>query len=108
MRASQLHEDPQIHHWVLGVAFDKMPGDALTREAVATAASHMIDLTDADTLVVTHVTTESKGSDEICATVYARAVVLKKAIPATAAKPLEEPQELPRSHRETELEPTSP
>jgi len=66
--------------WVLGVAFDKMPGDALTRAAIAAAASHIIDLTEADTLIVTHLATQAKSNDEVCATVFARGVVLKKAV----------------------------
>jgi len=91
------YDSTSVSRWVLGVAFDKLPGDALTVQAIATAANHLIDFADADTLVMTRVVTESKGENEVCATVFGRGVVLKKAErdEASPAKPAAPPVETP-------------
>ena len=77
----------------MGVAFEKMPGDPLTRQAIAVAAGHLVEFAEADTLVLTRVVTEAKGSDEVCATVFGHGLVLKKAehVDAAPVKPAEPP-----------------
>jgi hypothetical protein len=71
----------KIIYWVSGAAFEKLPGGSLASNAIAAAAFKVIDESNADSVVMTRVIVESKGEDEVCATLYGRAIRLKKAKP---------------------------
>ena len=65
-----------------------LPTDGLTKQAVAAAMADAISrLDDVDTILLTRVVTESKGSDRVCATITGRGVRLIKAGPTSGPSP---------------------
>lgn len=67
-------------YWLGWSDLTKLKVDWLTRQAIAAAAFDALSrLEDADTIVVTRVLVEGKGSPRVCASVYGRALKLTKA-----------------------------
>ena len=71
-------------YWVGMDELAKLDSDRLTQQAIAAAAHDAISrLEDADSIVITRVVTEGKGSDKVCASIYGRGVQLTKAAEPT-------------------------
>lgn len=81
-----------ISYWVSGAGLDSMATDSRSAQAIAAAAFKIIDTSNADSILMTRVVVESKGEHEVCATVYGRAVRLKKAISTPIEQPGGEPE----------------
>ncbi len=96
-------------YWVGMTDLAKLSADELTRQAIAAAATDAISRLDlsglptaadgglpstVDTILLTHVVTEGKGPDRVCATITGRGIHLVKAPtvprPAEDAKPADQ------------------
>lgn len=67
-------------YWFAGAGLGKLSADDLTEHSIGAAAFEALkNSPDADSIVVTRVVAEGHGPDKVCATVYGRAIKLKKA-----------------------------
>lgn len=67
-------------YWFAGAGLENLSPDVLTEHSIAAAAFEALkNSPDADSIVVTRVVTEGHDPDKVCATVYGRAIRLKKA-----------------------------
>jgi hypothetical protein len=86
--------DDATRYWVGLPELDRISRDPLTRQAIAAAAFDAITrLEDVDSIVVTRVTTEAKGPDQVCASIVGRGVRLRKA--GSASEPTVTPPAAP-------------
>lgn len=68
------------HYWVAMDNIAKISSDALTTQAIAAAVTDaVVRLEDIDAILLTRVFTESRGPDQVCATIVGRGVRLTKA-----------------------------
>lgn len=68
------------HYWVAMDDLSKISPDPLTTQAIAAAVTDAVArLEDVDAILLTRVFTDSRGPDQVCATIVGRGVRLTKA-----------------------------